>query len=98
MTSEKAQIDINARYESRDVARLLGVSLSTVEEWTESGYLKCSIRKANGRRIWLGSDILSIWKDTQVSQVKNVVPTDVRNGLASVPVGERELRWERRLP
>ncbi len=61
----------------------------------------CRLVEDGEDSIVLSGDHLD-WKDvtiiTQVSQVNNVVPTDVRSGLASVPVGERELRWERKLP
>ena len=45
-------IEMNSRYELKDVAAILGVSPSTIHRWT----------RANNRRVWTGKEIMRIWK------------------------------------
>lgn len=60
--TEKIITEINARYELKAAADILGVSKSTVLRWTRQGLLKCSIRRSNGRRVWTGAELLRFWR------------------------------------
>lgn len=56
------EIQINSRYELKDVAAILGVSPSTIQRWTRKGLIRCQYRKVNNRRVWTGMEIMRIWK------------------------------------
>ena len=55
-------IEMNSRYELKDVAAILGVSPSTIHRWTRKGLMICQYRRANNRRVWTGKEIMRIWK------------------------------------
>lgn len=62
MTSKEPNVLPTAKYELKEVARLLDVHKSTVLRWTKLGYMNCSIRKTNHRRVWTGAEITKVWR------------------------------------
>lgn len=62
MVNSEPKISPSDKYELREVAEILEVSKSTVLRWTLTGLLACSIRKANGRRVWSGASIIRAWR------------------------------------
>lgn len=61
MVKDKPNINPDARVELKDAAAIMQVQKGTILRWTHSGKLKCGIRKANNRRVWLGKDLISFW-------------------------------------
>ena len=64
MVQEEPKVILTARYELRDASRLLGIHKSTLLNWTKQGFIKAGVRKVNGRRCWLGSELLRCWRAT----------------------------------
>lgn len=62
MTKTKPEIIPTARLELRQAAEALEVHKSSIIRWTTSGKLKCGIRKSNGRKYLLGSDLIKFWQ------------------------------------
>lgn len=63
-------IDPNAIYSRQEVARLLGISLSTLKKLINSGHLRVS-RPPGLRRIFIkGESILAMLDATEVEQVR----------------------------
>ena len=61
MTNTKPKVDENAKLELREAAHVLDVSPSTIQKWTAAGKLKCGMKRLNGRKFWLGRDIIRAW-------------------------------------
>ena len=62
MVNEEPKVIPSARYELREAAEILGVSPTTLSKWTNEGKIKYGIKKVNGRRFWLGSELLRAWR------------------------------------
>ena len=62
MNNSEPEVSPTARYELREAAAALGIHKSTLLNWTKRGLIKAGVRKVNGRRFWLGSDLLKCWK------------------------------------
>ena len=62
MIQTEPQVIATAQYELRDTAKALEVSKSCIVKWTEKGVLRARRKKLNGRRVWLGADILRAWR------------------------------------
>ncbi len=62
MCVEEPNVRPTDRYELRDASAALGIHKSTLLNWTKQGYIKAGIRKVNGRRCWLGSEIIRCWR------------------------------------
>lgn len=62
MKNTMPQINPSSRYELREAAKFLGVSPSTITRWTNRGLVRCYYRRINHRRVWLGEDLLRIWR------------------------------------
>lgn len=60
MTIKRPVLDPNALYGASQVAAILKVSRGTVYR-----YLKGHIRKANGRKVFTGQEIMDLWDDFQ---------------------------------
>lgn len=62
MTNNRPNIDPTARFELRETAAVLATSKSSILRWTSQGILRCGgIRRNNGRKFWLGADIIRFW-------------------------------------
>lgn len=62
MVNSKPDLCDNSFFELREAATVLGVSKSTIQRWTTEGFLKCSIRKTNRRKVWSGQELIKVWK------------------------------------
>ena len=62
MINTSPSVDPKGRYELKAASAALGISRSTLLRWTQQGYLKCSIRKSNKRKVWAGEDLIKFWK------------------------------------
>lgn len=62
MTTKEPQLNLNDRLELKAAAEVLSVSKGTVLRYTKQGLLHAGIKKSNGRRFWLGSEIIRFWR------------------------------------
>ncbi len=64
MTKSQPNVSPTYKYELREAAKALDVSTSTIVKWTNKGILRASTRRANGRRVWSGEELIRAWKAT----------------------------------
>lgn len=64
MVQQEPKVIPTARYELRDASRALGIHKSTLLNWTKQGLIRAGVRKVNGRKCWLGSELLRCWRAT----------------------------------
>lgn len=65
MTSTEPVCERTGLYTLSEAAAILGVNKSTVTKAsnrTDAGRLPYKVRKANGRRVWLGQDLINWWR------------------------------------
>lgn len=62
MTVIEPKVDKDGRYSAKEAANLLGVSRSTLARSVKAGKIKCGIRRSNGRRFYLGMEIVRYWR------------------------------------
>lgn len=62
MVASEPKINPDAKYELRQVAKILDVHISTIDRWTRLGLMHCTIRKTNHRRVWTGTEIIRVWR------------------------------------
>ena len=61
MTTERPQVTKDGRYPIGVAAKKLGVHRSTLLKYTDEKKIKCHYNRANGRKIYYGTDILTLW-------------------------------------
>ena len=64
MTTEEPKVCEFARYNISQVAKLLGVSRSTVYRFIEQGRVKTTIRKIDNRVVITGLEVQKAWRAT----------------------------------
>jgi len=64
MTNEEPRVAPTGRYTIIETAKLLKVSKQTVYNYLQRGELHCGVRRSNGARFVLGSEIVRFWKST----------------------------------
>jgi DNA-binding transcriptional MerR regulator len=62
MIATEPQVSMTGRYSSKETSTLLDIHRNTLRNYTNNGDIKCGYRKTNGRRFFLGSEILRFWK------------------------------------
>lgn len=62
MTTEMPQLSPNARLNTSQASRALGVDRSTLRRWEERGYIRARFNRDTGRAYWRGEDIVKLWK------------------------------------
>lgn len=62
MVTQEPQISDTGRYSVLEASNLLGVHRDTLRRYTEKGYIKFGLRRCNGRKFYLGSEIKKLWK------------------------------------
>lgn len=63
MTTEMPNVAKTGKYSVQQTAEKLGVSRQTIYEHSEQGLIKYKYRQ-NGRRVYLGSEIIRYWNET----------------------------------
>lgn len=61
MTSEPPDIKVGARYPIGEAAKILGVSPRHLLRMTTEGLIKYSVNRRNGRKYFLGEELLRCW-------------------------------------
>jgi DNA-binding transcriptional MerR regulator len=62
MIATEPQVADNDRYSPKEASTLLGIHRCTLSKYTDSGAIKCGVRKANGRKYYTGTEIRKFWK------------------------------------
>lgn len=62
MTNILPPVDPKGNYELKAASEALCVSKSTLLRWTQQGFIRCSIRKSNKRKVWSGEALIKFWK------------------------------------
>ena len=65
MRSNEPNILMTSRYTITETSRILGIHRHTLREYTEKGLIRCGFRRANGRKFYLGSEIMRFWRATK---------------------------------
>ena len=61
MTADRPQAQAASWYGAKDAAALLGISRATLYRHAADGRLATKVRKANGRRVFSGASLISLW-------------------------------------
>lgn len=62
MVLEQPNLKPNGKYNKSEASRALGISRHTLEAYTKKGYIRCRTSTINGRKAYLGSDLITLWK------------------------------------
>lgn len=62
MTNTQPNVHPDNYYSRNEAAQALHVDTKTLDRYTDSGAIKCFVRKCNNRRVWKGSDIINCWR------------------------------------
>jgi len=60
--SDEPQISDTGRFTTREASKILNISRNTLNRYSNEGLIRCSIRKANGRKFYTGADIKKLWR------------------------------------
>lgn len=61
MTPTKPNVVPAGLYGRQQTMDALGISSSGLYKYTEQGKLPAQTRRANGRKVWRGQDIINLW-------------------------------------
>jgi excisionase family DNA binding protein len=64
MVTEEPKISDAGRYSVTETAKLLGIHRDTLRRYTESRLIKFGLRRTNGRKFYLGSEIKRFWRSS----------------------------------
>lgn len=64
MVTEEPKIPDNGRYSVAETAKILGIHRDTLRRHTESRDIKFGLRRTNGRKFYLGSEIKRYWRSS----------------------------------
>ncbi|MCC8115084.1 MAG: hypothetical protein LIP03_14055 [Bacteroidales bacterium] len=62
MIKEQPKVKPNERYTQKEASMALGISRQTLGVYTKKGYIRCRTSTINGRKAYLGSDLIAFWK------------------------------------
>lgn len=62
ITATKPNVALDGRYTVMQTCRALGIHRNTLARYTESHMIKCSYRRCDGKKVYLGANIIQLWK------------------------------------
>ena len=62
MTPIEPKVSLQARYDVPQTLRLLKTSRPTLMKYARMGYIKYGLHRTNGRKFFLGSEIIRCWR------------------------------------
>ena len=62
MRSNEPQIKVTSRNNISETYNILGVHRHTLRRYTNKGKIRCGYHRVNGRKFYLGSEILRFWR------------------------------------
>lgn len=54
-------VSLNGRYTVSETCRILGIHRNTLRKYTQSGAIRCGVRRVDSRKYYLGSEIKRLW-------------------------------------
>lgn len=64
MTTTQPEVSLEGLYSQSQVAKALGVDRHTVKRYELAGQIKFKVRKAGGRPVTTGAQIVKCWRGT----------------------------------
>ena len=64
MVTEEPKVSDAGRYSATETAKVLGIHRDTLRKHTENRLIKFGLRRTNGRKFYLGSEIKRYWRST----------------------------------
>ena len=64
MVTVRPDVPLDARYNQKDAAAILGVERHTIMNYERSGCIRFQVRKAGGRKFTTGKEIIRCWTAT----------------------------------
>ena len=61
MVNDVPKVAPTGRYNCKQAAQLLGISTKTLLAHTKANYIQCGYHQCNGRKFYLGSEIVRYW-------------------------------------
>lgn len=61
MTPERPSVTPDGRYTVTQTCAALGIHRGTLQRYTERGHIRPHYRRADGRKVYLGRDIIRLW-------------------------------------
>lgn len=62
MRSSKPDVNLSTMYNISETCEILGIHRDTLRKYTFTGSIRCGFRRCNGRKFYLGSEILRFWR------------------------------------
>ena len=62
MRSSMPNVTLTTMYSIAETCQLLDIHWDTLRKYTFSGSIHCGFRRCNGRKFYLGSEILRFWR------------------------------------
>jgi len=62
MKSNEPQLNLTGRYNIEETCAFLGIHRHTLRRYTNRGKIRCGYHRVNGRKFYLGSEILRFWR------------------------------------
>ena len=62
ITPIEPKVNETGRYSVSEACEALGIHRNSLSSYTNSGIIKCGFRKMNGRKFYLGSEIMKFWR------------------------------------
>jgi len=62
MRSSMPNVTLTTMYSIAETCKLLDIHRDTLRKYTFSGSIHCGFRRCNGRKFYLGSEILRFWR------------------------------------
>ena len=64
MVTEEPKVSDAGRYSATETAKVLGIHRDTLRKHTENRLIKFGLRRTNGRKFYLGSEIKRYWRSS----------------------------------
>ena len=64
MVTEEPKVSDAGRYSATETAKVLGIHKDTLRKHTENRLIKFGLRRTNGRKFYLGSEIKRYWRSS----------------------------------
>lgn len=63
MIATKPEVQLDGLYSASQAARALGISTKSVCRYRNQGILRGKIRRASGRWVCTGAEVLKVWRE-----------------------------------
>jgi len=60
--SKEPKVVLADRYSIEETCSILGIHRHTLRRYTNKGMIRCGFHRYNGRKFYLGSEVLRFWR------------------------------------